>query len=803
MLRNYLVVAWRNLWRHKLYSLINIWGLAVGLAACLLMLLYVKQELGYDRFLTNAERIYRVVDDVEIPAQGYKAATALTPYPMAQALLADSPEVAGAVCLLRPGDASKRVGSGDRWFRETGILYAQPTFFQVFTFPLVQGDPGTALAQPNSLVLTATTARKYFGGEDPIGRTLSVDGEECRVTGVAADVPANSHLHFDILLPFPNDFRWLTGPDTPTNWLNHSFYTYILLRGGAAPEALEAALPALVERHASEQMVLAGVRIHSRLQPLSSIHLHSHLQYELSPNGDIGYVLSFAAVAVLVLLIGGLNFVSLSTARSAHRSHEVGVRKSVGARRAQLVWQFLGESLLLATAAGGLAAGMVELALPILQRLGGPALKEGLDLTMWGALAGLAAVTGLLAGAYPALLLSGFQPATVLKGGPGRGREGHRFRRGLVVTQFAISIFLVTVTMAVARQLDFLRGRRLGFDQEQVLVLPLPGQEIGRSDTIEEGLRQIPGALHAAAVSAVPGQRWSQHLVRSAGSASRDGQLMYMLFTDHGFLETLGVKLAEGRGFSRERVADDHAFLINRAALERFGWQGIEGKELEWLHFGGESQVLKRGPVIGLVEDFNFRSLHHAIEPLVIQIGMSGNFEFLLLRLQRGDIAATVTRVEEAWHRMLPEHPLEFTFLAQDLEGLYRDEQRYGWLLNAFSLLAIVVAGLGSFGLAAFMVERRTREVGVRKALGASVPRVVALLSKELTFLVLLANLLAWPAAYAVLHQWLNGFAYRAELTPLLFLLGSSVGLVVAWVTVSWQTLRAALANPVDALRQE
>jgi putative ABC transport system permease protein len=803
MLRNYLVVAWRNLRRNRLYALINVAGLAVGLAACLLILLYVRRELSYDRFHQNVARMYRVVDEMEMPARDFKAATALTPYPMARALTADFPEVVGAVCLEHWENARRRVGRGDRWFYESGVAYAEPSFFEVFTFPFCQGDPRTALSEPNSLVLTASMARRYFGGDNPLGQRLSVDGVDYQVAGVLEDVPANSHLRLDFLLPFPRDLSRLTGPDTPSNWMNHSFHTYILLRDGAAPEELEAKLPAFLERHAGEQMALAGARIHSRLQPISSIHLHSQLQYELGPNGDIRYVFTFSAIAGLILLVAGVNFVNLSTARSVHRAREVGVRKAVGARRGQLACQFLGESLLPALAAGALAAVLVELALPAVERLGGSILSAGLDLRMWGGLAGLVAAVGLLAGAYPALRLSGCRATAGLRGVSDRGKQGRRFRRGLVVAQFAISIFLMVATVAVKRQLDHIRAFRLGFDREQVLVLPLPEEEHGRQGTITEGLRQVSGVAHAAAASSVPGRMASQDAVRPAGGGAEDTQLVYMLFVDRNYLETLGIQLAAGRGFSRDGAGDGQAFLVNQAAMEGFGWQGIEGKELEWLHIGAADRVLKRGPVVGLVKDFNFRSLHHAIEPLVIQTSEPGNYNFLLLKLQPGDLGDRLKQVEAAWRRLLPEQPFEYSFLDEDLDTLYRSEQRYGWILGSFSLLVIFVACLGLFGLASFAAEQRTKEIGIRKVLGASVPSIVVLLSKEFTYLVVAANLIAWPVGYFAMQQWLEGFAYRVELGPGAFVLGGLLALGIAWLTVSWQAVRAALANPVEALRYE
>lgn len=477
MLRNYLVVAWRNLCRQKVYSLINITGLALGLAACVLILLYVRHELSYDRFHANADRLYRVTDELEMPAQDMKAATALTPYPMAQALVAEFPEVLNAVCLNQWSNTRRRVGRGNQWFYESGVLYAQPSFFRVFSYPFRQGDPQTALAAPNSLVITAEMAAKYFGSEDPLGQRLSIDGKDYQVSGVLEDVPTNSHLHFHIARPFPTDFRELTGPDTPTNWMNHSFYTYVLLRDGASPEELGAKLPAFVERHAGEQMALAGTYIHPHLQPVSSIHLYSHLQYELEPNGDVRYVYIFSATAGLILLIAGFNFINLSTARSAHRAREVGVRKVVGAQREQLVRQFLGESVLVGLIAGVVAVIVVELALPAFESLTGLRLEDGLDLEMWVGLAGLAAGVGLLAGTYPAFLLSRFQLGTVLKGIPARGTGGRHFRQGLVMAQFAISIFLIITMVAIKWQLDYIRACRLGFDQEQVLVLPLPEEQ--------------------------------------------------------------------------------------------------------------------------------------------------------------------------------------------------------------------------------------------------------------------------------------------------------------------------------------
>ena len=802
MFKNYLKIAVRNLLRHKAYSLINILGLAVGMACCILIMLYVQDELSYDRYHEKADRIYRVVEEGQVAGKTSNAV--VTPAPMGPALVNDYPEVINVVRFFSMMDEKLLITHEDRRFQEERFLYADGSAFEVFTFPLLKGNPRTALKAPYTVVLTEEMAAKYFGGEDPLDQTLTIDGKDYKVTGVLENIPSNSHFHFDFLASFTTLKEEDTQGHQLGSWMNHSFYTYLLLAERASPTELEQQLPAFMNRHMGEQLRRAGVSFTPHLQPLTRIHLHSHLEYELEPNSDIRYTYIFSAIAFFILLIACINFVNLSTARSAHRAKEAGMRKVIGAHRLQLIKQFLGESALLSFISLLLAMAFVELVLPAFNSLSGKELTLAYDdqMVVLAGLVGIALLVGVISGTYPAFFLSAFQPAAVLKGTLSIGMRGARFRKLLVIAQFAISILLIVATGVVQNQLDYIRTRRLGFDKEQVVVVSLLEEAKQKYEVIKSELSQIPGVLRATAAQSVPGGFTPQWLIRAAESDAENIP-MYMLFVDHDFIETLGIELAEGRNFSREYATDaTRAFILNQAAVKKLGWNSTAGKELEWLWLGDQTHVLKKGPVVGVVKDFHFRSLHHEIEPVVIHIA-PGYFSCIAVRIRPGDVAGTLNDIEAKWRKLFPDHPLEYSFLDEDIAALYPSENKLGRIVGYFSLLAIFIACLGLLGLASFATEQRTKEIGIRKVLGASVSSIVLLLSKEFTGLVILANLIAWPVAYFAMKDWLEDFAYRIDVGIGTFVLGGVLALVIALLTVSSQAIKAALANPVDALRYE
>jgi putative ABC transport system permease protein len=787
MFRNYLVVAWRNLVRNKVYSAINITGLAVGLACCLLILLFVKDELRYDKFHQKAERIYRVTWRETYGDR--TSQTAVVPAVLGPTLKDYFPEIVQVARFMRWPNLA--ISYGDEQFFEKRLVYADPPVFEAFDFKFIAGDPSTALSEPYSLVLTEQTARKYFGGQDPLGKVMSLDSrypgskQDYQVTGVIEDLPP-THLKFDMLGSMQGLY-----PDALNKWNVLGAYVYLLLPEGYSAADLEAKLPAFVEER------IINSRPTLLLQPLTDIHLHSHLQNEAEPNSDIRYLYIYSTIAGLVLLIACINFVNLSTARAGQRAREVGMRKVLGANRPQLIGQFLGEAVVLSLIALVLAAGLTELVLPAFNGLYEKSLR--LDYVQdWRmvlvCLAGTLGI-GLLSGAYSALVLTAFHPVQVLKGIFSSGTSHAWLRRGLVIFQFAVSTALAISTVAAYAQLRYLQKKDLGFDKEQVIVVSNLGNP--HSDRYgafkEELLRHI--GVRAVSAGNVPGDP-------STGMTSAfvldDGRTVktYHYDVDYDYLETLGLHLVWGRDFSRDFATDEKEALIVSETFEK-----VLGQDLESIsRYLGSDYGSKK--IIGMVRDFHVRSLHEQIEPVVFHL-RPGDSWHILVRFDGQNTAGVLDLLRDQWKAFFPDRPFVYSFLDEGWAAMYRAEQRQGQTISAFAILTILVACLGLLGLAAYVTERRTKEIGIRKVLGASVPSIVVLLSKEFTCLVLVANLIAWPLAWYAMHRWLESFAYRIELGPGVFVLGGVLALLIAWLTVSFQAIRAARANPVEALRYE
>jgi putative ABC transport system permease protein len=803
MWQNYLKVALRTLRKQPGYTAINVVGLAVGLVCCGFIGLYVQDELRFDRFHERADRIYRLTRETRVGGQG--GAGAVTSAPMAPVLEADLPEVEHAVRVVLSSGLLER-GEGARRVRrqEDALAYADAAFFDVFTFPLVAGDPRRALAAPGGVVLSETLARFYFGDADPMGQPLRLDNlTTLTVTGVMRDVPANSHLAFDAVVSWAtwdavqraNDGAWLLD-----EWNANYLYTYLLLAEDAAPGRVEAALPAFVERHMSEIVrdLFEGYAL--RLQPLPAIHLGPSLTGEAAPPTDPARLRLVALIGLFILLIACANFVNLATARSAQRAKEVGLRKSIGAQRGQLVRQLLAESVLVSGAAFVLALAAILLLLPAFDTLAG---KEIGSLWAHGGLyplllGSLALVVGLGAGSYPALVLSGFRPAAVLRG-PFRGsRRGVRLRQGLVVFQFAITIALVAGTAVVYMQLRYMRSQPLGFDQEQVLVVDFNADTAvqERVEAIREVLARQPGVLEASVTSSVPGGGNNELSVEYAspeGPVRQDVMSQYAV--DARYLDALGLTLVAGRALAP--TDSSRAFLLNEAAVAQIGWRTPE--DAVGKRFGLPDA---EGEVVGVVQDFHYRGLRDAVEPLFLHPFPVFYGQFAL-RLAPGDVHETVAGLERAWAEVAPHLPFEYTFLDEGFDEQYRADVRFGSLFGVFAGLAVLVACLGLFGLASYTTAQRTKEIGVRKVLGASAASIVGLLSRDVLRLVAVAFVVASPVAWLVMGRWLEGFAYRAPLSPLLFIGAGAAALLVALVTVSYQSIRAATADPVHALRYE
>ena len=806
MLKNYTKIALRNLRKYKGYTFINVAGLAVGLACCLLIVLFVRDELSYDRYHEKADQIYRVTLDALLGEQEINAP--ISPAPMAQALVNDYPEVVQATRLFTyAGETLVRYE--DRRFVEERFFFGDSTTFDVFTFPLLRGDPETALLEPNTVVLTESTARKYFGQDDPMGKTIRVDDEfDYEVTGVMADMPENSHFHFDFL----GALGTLGGSRNPM-WVSNNFRTYFILDESHTPEALEAKFPSMVEKYAGpqveqilnitlEQFYASGGRFEFHLQALTDIHLHSNLGYEIEPNGDIAYVYAFSIIAFLILLIACINFMNLATARSANRAKEVGVRKVLGSNRRQLTLQFLMESMLLSALALVVALVLAAALLPVFNNLSGKTLEidyfDGFLLTV---VLGMAAGMGLLAGSYPAFFLSSFRIVDVLKGQRQAGLKSSGLRSGLVVFQFVISIALMITTAMVYRQVDYVQSKRLGFDKEHVVVLERFDALGPQQEAFKQQIQQHPNAVSAAAANTLPGRNFGDTSFFPEGAPPEQLRNIRLLVTDFDLLETLNLDVIEGRAFSRDLSTDSTAVVLNEAAVKEFGWSITKavGKRLVSPGFTqNDTQFLT---IIGVVRDFHFQTLRDEIRPLGLFIGR--NLSYLAVRIRPDDIPGTLAAFETQWQTFAPEQPFTYSFLDRDVNALYQADQRTGSLFGTFALLAIVIACLGLFGLAAFTAEQRTKEIGVRKVLGASVGGIVVLLSKEFTRLVGIAFVVAAPLAYLAMDRWLQDFAFRVDLAWWIFAAAGLAALAIAWLTVSYQSIKAALINPVEALRYE
>ena len=789
MWKNYLITAIRNLKKHKGHSLINIMGLAIGMAASLLIFLYVHNELSYDMFHSKADRIQRVLllDKSMGVSNTYAGITFVAQGPETPN---DIPEVEEAVRIMGRGRQPLRIG--DRRIYTRDMAMVDPSIFKIFDFKLTEGDPDSALQESFTAVLTKEMATTLFGEEDPMGKTFIWGEEDVRVTGILGDIPRTSHLQFDVMisLNFPDEEGSLGQNLRSWGWI--SAPTYVLLREGASDENLEEKLIGVLRKNGiKENFAVTN-------QALKDVHLRSKNVVFDGHNrnkGDISNVYSMAAVAFFILLIAIFNFMNLSTARSHSRSKEVGMRKVVGARRRQLIWQFLGESLLLCVCGLVIAFGLVALALTYLKSafdldldlgiLAHPPIAAGIVI---GTL-----LTGLLAGSWPSFVLSSFRPTLVLKGASKGGSKGMSMRQVLVVVQFAISIALIIGSGIVYQQINFIKTRNMGYDREQILNFTFNQETAAQHDTLVEKLGQSPDILSSSSSGNLPGRTMGRTGMQPDGIDQTDPWIVSSMSMDEYFIETLGLELVEGRNFSREFGTDaEEAVIINQAAVASIGWEEPLNKTFE------DGQL----KVVGVIKDFHFATLRHVVEPLVIRF-RPGAYGFLSLKLRAGAIPDAIAHLKAVWNELLPGHPLEFTFLDDEFNMQYRREQSFGSLTRGFTVLAIFIACLGLFGLASQTVEQRTKEIGIRKVLGAGVGSLVTLLAKTYLKLVLLANLIAWPVAFFMMKRWLADFVYRIEIGIGIFVVSMVSAAVISLLTVSYHSLRAANTDPVRALRYE
>jgi len=801
MFRNYFTIGLRTLIKNKGYSFLNISGLAVGVTCFILILLFIQDELSYDKYHSKADRIYRVTEKL-VPAEFSSS----QPFSVAPTLLTDYPNyVEEAVRFFNFQSPSLTIESSpEKRFNETRFFFVDSTVFEVFDYEFVSGNPETALDAPNKVVLTATTANKYFGNENPVGKRLRYEHQfDMVVSGIIEDVPKNSHFEFDFLASF-SSLRQIMGRE-PRGWYWNPAWTYVLLKEGVAAADLEAQFPAFIEKYFPER--LRG-KAFLYMQPLTDIHLKSHLDFEIRPNSDIIYVYIFSGIAGMVLLIACINFMNLATARSAKRAREVGMRKVLGADRNQLIGQFLSESTLFSLISVALSIPMTILALPFLNKF----LQKEITFNLLDnpllafSLLSVTILVGLVAGVYPAFVLSAFRPIAVLKGklNFGKANFDELFRRGLVVAQFAISMILIIGTMVAYQQLRFFQNSNLGFNKEQVIILPILRTDLSlRFKEVKQQFVQHPEIIDVTTTEFVPGTGYQTHGYTPQGF--NETEQYQRLMVGRGFASTMGLQLLAGRDFSENFLTDDSmAVIINETMIRHLGWGSPEEA------VGKEMTANARRPhyVIGVVKDFNYASLHNPISPLVLDMldrPRANNIfdRYLAIRVKTENMNEIIEYIGERWAMLAPNKPFDFFFMDDDLDKLYRAEEQLGRVAGTFALFAIGVACLGLFGLASFTAEQRTKEIGVRKVLGASVANVVLNLSKDFMKLVGIAVVLAWPVAYFATDEWLQVFAYRTSLTPVPFITAGVATFLIAWLTVAYQAVKAALINPVQSLKYE
>ncbi len=785
MIKNYLKITLRNIFKHKGYAFINIVGLAIGMACCLLISIWVLDELSYDKFHENAPNIYRVEENQHYSGRIYHVT--VTPYPLGPVL---KEEIAGIQ------DAARVVWAGghllryeDKAFFENDIRGVDPSFLRMFTFPLIRGNPDTALDAPFSLVISEEMAEKYFPRQDPLGKVVSVNNKyEFTVTGVLKNVPHNSYLQFDILVPY--EYLKKAGK-TIEHFGTNSILTFVQLEQAVSMDQVNESIFGFIRSKVPQSST------DLELMPYTRIYMHAYFGFERTM-GRMGYVYIFSIIALFVLIIACINFMNLATARSAKRTKEVGLRKVVGALKGHLIRQFYGESVMFALISLVFAAVIVTLLLPAFSSLSGKELSwgvSGLGGIVFG-LVGITFITGIVAGSYPALFLSSFQPVKVMRGALKSGTGAARFRKVLVVFQFMLSILLIIGTTVVFRQLNYMQSKKLGWDKEHLAYIPLRGDIKNSYQALKDELVRDKHILGVSGSSHLPsnigsnsgGARWE-------GKDPEQSVLIGFSAVDYDYIETMGLEMVEGRTFSREFPADQSkTFVVNQVVAGLMGKESVVGEPFSFMGVDGE--------IVGVMKDFHFQSIREKIEPLAI-IVVSDELHYMLIRLASGDIAASLRAVETIWQRVIPDYPVDYRFMDEQFDRMYRAESTIGTLLNYFTVLAIFIACLGLFGLASFTAEQRTREIGIRKVLGASVPQVTYLLCREFFLLVMLANVAAWPLAYYAMRRWLENFAYRAEVGLMIFVLALGLALAVALVSVIFQALRAAVASPATALKYE
>lgn len=800
MLKNYFKVAFRNILKHKFFSFINILGMTIGVTACLLIILYVSDELSFDKFHTKADRMYQVGLHGKIAGQ--EIYTSTTCPPMSAALVADIPEIEESTRLDGYGLAA--IKYGEKAFTEEKIFYADSNFFQFFSFKLLEGDAKTALKEPNSIVFTTGLAKKYFGNESAIGKLVTVgnDSTTYKVTGIAENAPNNSHVIFTALISASSAEHLKR-----TIWLNNGMYTYFILNKNAKLEDAVKKFDNLVVKYVGPEIErFMGVSLKNMkeqggaygyfAEKVTDIHLRSKAQHTIEPPGNITYVYFFAGIGIFIIIIACINFMNLSTARSAGRAKEVGLRKTLGSLRGQMIGQFLAESMIYSLITVILALATCYFLLPFFNTLAGKQLGMGIFLTpvfIVGVVL-LVLFVGLIAGSYPAFYLTSFNAVEVLKGKVRAGMKSGGVRSTLVVCQFALSIFLIIFTTVVYQQITFMQERNMGIDKHNVLVIRNTSRLGTNRDAFKNSLDDLTGIVKSSYTNNnFPGVN-NTTVFKSAGS--EQDHIMGLYYADYDHMDVLKFELKEGRFFSKDFPSDSSAIILNEAAVKEFGFNNPLQEEILY----NDSGTPLRYKVIGIYKDFNFESLKFKVRPLAIMLTKNANQ--LMVRYE-GNSKNALASIEKLWKTQSPNEPFDYSFLDENFDELFRVEQRMGQVFSVFSGLAIFIACLGLFALAAFTAEQRTKEIGIRKALGASPIGLVVLLSREFTKLVLIAFVPAAVAAWFIVDSWLNGFEYRIDIDPLVFIGSGVIAIVIAWLTVSYQSIKAAASNPINSLRYE
>jgi len=811
LFKNYLKTALRNLIKHKGYSFINITGLAVGIMAFIMIMLNVRYELSYDRYHTKSGQIYRVATRGVL--QDNEFDMAVSPAPVGAAFVEEIPGVVQSTRVRNFGypviRSNDKVFSEERWFN------VDSTFFDVFDVEFIQGNPETALTQPNTVVLTKSTAERYYGMEDPMGRFMTDNNpngpREYAVTGVIEDPPPNTHFHYDFLASL------ISYPQAASDqiWVSNNFLTYIVLEKNTPPRQVEDEFPGMVLKYAApqikqfmgvswDQLAEQGADYRFYLQPLTDIHLHSHLEYEVEPNGNIIYVRIFSAIAIFILIIACINFTNLATARSANRAREIGVRKTLGSNRLQLIHQFLTEAVILSFISFMIAIVLVRLLLGWYNNLLGIQLELNFltDPVMLAGLVIMILLVGIVSGSYPAFYLASINPVKVLKGSAQSESRNSWLRSGLVIFQFTISIILFTGTMVVYRQLNYIQNKDLGYNKGNVVIVEKTddiGQQI---EAFKRDLRQNPNISVVSNSTSLIGHNFGSTVHMIQGEPAENAILLSIFVSDHYYADAYELDIVKGRFYSPDRLADSTCAVINEAAAEAMGLDDPIGRVL--IRPGNTPENSAFSEIIGVVRDFHFQSLHEKIRPMVFALFGSGGFgRYTAVRISQEDVPGTLAYIEEIWKKYAIDQTFEYVFLDEDFDQLYRTEEQTRQISTIFSILAILIACLGLFGLTSYTVEQRTKEIGIRKVLGASVANIYVLLSTDVIKLVMISTALSWPISFFIMRRWLENFVYRIDFSHLTFLIAGLAAFVIAQTTVTTQAVKAATSDPVRALKYE